>query len=318
MSDQATFRVAEHEAGERLDIVLAERLAVSRSQAGKRLAAGDVEVDGRPAAKGLKVQAGQRVRVAMPAERRRAAAPPAPPVRYEDDQLLVVSKPAGLVTHPGAGTPDGTLVQALEAAGVPLAPAGGDVRPGIVHRLDKDTSGLLVVAKSDGAFHGLVAALKDRRVERRYLALVEGSLPTTVGRVEAPIGRDPGDRKRFACVPDGKPAVTHWEQLADGPLPAPLEGHVALVRCRLGTGRTHQIRVHLAYAGHPVVGDRTYGARRDVPAHLDLERLFLHAHELRFTHPVTGADVAVTEPLPDDLAAALAGIGMEEPAGAGP
>ena len=213
MSDLATFVVGEAETGERLDVVLAERLAVSRSQAGKRLEAGEVEVDGQPAAKSLRVQAGQRVRVAMPAAVAPTPAPAAPPIRYEDEHLVVLSKPPGLVTHPGAGTPDGTLVEALEAAGVPLAPAGGDVRPGIVHRLDKDTSGLLVVAKTDPAFAGLVAALKARQVARRYLAVVEGRLPTPRGRVDAPIGRDPGDRKRFACVPDGKPAVTHWEQI---------------------------------------------------------------------------------------------------------
>ena len=313
MSELASFRIDEREAGERLDVVLAERLSLSRSQAGRRLAAGEVEVDGRPAVKGLRVQVGQQVRVAAPAGAPAAPAPPAPPTRYEDEHLLVVSKPAGLVVHPGAGTPDGTLVQALQAADTVLAPAGGDVRPGIVHRLDKDTSGLLVVAKSDDAFRGLVAALKERRVERRYLALVEGGLPTAIGRVEAPIGRDPANRKRFACVADGKPAVTHWEQLADAALPAPLDGRVALVRCRLETGRTHQIRVHLSYAGHPVVGDRTYGARRDVPDRLHLERFFLHADALRFVHPVTGEDVAVREPLPEDLRAALDAVGLVEP-----
>lgn len=313
MSEQATFVVGEEEAGERLDVVLAERLAVSRSQAGRRLEAGEVEVDGQPAVKSLRVQAGQRVRVAMPASAAPTPAPDAPPIRYEDEHLAVLSKPAGLVTHPGAGTPDGTLVQALQAAGVPLAPAGGAVRPGIVHRLDKDTSGLLVVAKTDVAFAGLVAALKEHRVERRYVAAVEGHLPTPRGRVDAPIGRDPGNRKRFACVPEGKRAVTHWEQLASAPVPEPLDGEVSLVRCRLETGRTHQIRVHLAYAGHPVVGDRVYGARRDLHPRLGLDRFFLHAHELAFTHPVTGEDVAVTEPLPADLRDALEELGMRPP-----
>lgn len=313
MTDQATFVVGEEEAGERLDVVLAERLAVSRSQAGKRLEAGEVEVDGQPAAKSLRVQAGQRVQVAMPADVAATPAPQAPPIRYEDEHLAVLSKPSGLVTHPGAGTPDGTLVEALAAAGVPLASAGGEVRPGIVHRLDKDTSGLLVVAKTDAAFAGLVAALKARRVERRYLAVVEGTMPTPRGRVDAPIGRDPRDRKRFACVSEGKPAVTHWEQLAAGPVPGPLDGEVSLLRCRLETGRTHQIRVHLAFAGHPVVADRTYGARRDLPPWLGLDRFFLHAHELSFTHPVTGQDVSVTEPLPSDLRSALDELGLGAP-----
>lgn len=313
MSEQASFVVGEEETGERLDVVLAERLAVSRSQAGKRLEAGEVEVDGQPAAKSLRLQAGQQVRIAMPEAATPTPAPEAPPIRYEDEHLLVISKPPGLVTHPGAGTPDGTLVEALTSAGIPLAAAGGEVRPGIVHRLDKDTSGLLVVAKTDAAFEGLVSAMKAHRVERRYLALVEGMLPTPRGRVDAPIGRDPGDRKRFACVAEGKPAVTHWEEVASGPVPEPLDGEVSLIGCRLETGRTHQIRVHLAYAGHPVVGDRTYGARRDLPPRLDLDRFFLHAHELAFTHPVTGDDVAVTEPLPADLRAALDELGMAPP-----
>jgi 23S rRNA pseudouridine1911/1915/1917 synthase len=298
--------VGPDEEGDRLDRVIADRLGVSRSQAAGRISAGRVRVDGRTADKSHRVAVGQTLEV-EPEPDVEHVAPPLPPVRYADDHLLVVSKPAGLVVHPGAGTPTGTLVQALEAAGVPLAPSDDPVRPGIVHRLDKETSGLLVIAKTAEARSGLVEALARHDVERRYLALVEGRLPTTRGRVDAPIGRDPTDRKRFACVEGGKRAVTHWEVRREG---AVGDVVVSLVSCRLETGRTHQIRVHLSHAGHPVVGDRRYGARRDLPTQLGLTRFALHAHELAFDHPVTGERVTVTEDLPDDLAHALAGAGL--------
>jgi 23S rRNA pseudouridine1911/1915/1917 synthase len=293
--------------GERLDRFLARRLAISRSQAAQRIADGLVTVGGRGVAKSHVLAAGEQVEVDEPAPIEHHA-PPLPPVRYRDEHVLVLSKPPGLVVHPGAGTPTGTLVQALQAEAVPLATGSDPSRPGIVHRLDKDTSGLMVVACSDQAYAGLVAALKRREVERRYLALVEGRLPTPRGRVDAPIGRDPRDRKRFACVPDGKPAVTHWRVVAEGRVD---DADVSLVECRLETGRTHQIRVHLSHAGHPVVGDRTYRARRDLPETLGLERFALHAHALSFRHPVGGDPVEVTEPLPEDIAGAVRAAGIE-------
>ena len=309
------FVADEDDAGARLDVALAGWLDESRSQATARLARGEVHVDGVPAGKSHRLRAGQVVVVAPPPEPATGAAGVAPPpIRYEDDDLLVVAKPAGMVVHPGVGNPAGTLVQTLAEARVPLAPAGGEERPGVVHRLDRDTSGLLIVAKTDAAHRGLVAQLRAREVDRRYVALVEGEMPAATGRVEAPIGRDPRDRKRFAALADGKHALTHWEVRATGRVGSSQDPvRLSLLVCRLETGRTHQIRVHLTFAGHPVVGDTTYGAREDLAPLLGLDRFFLHAFALRFRHPVSGAEVALVEPLPDDLAAALtsAGIGRE-------
>lgn len=289
-------------------MALARWLDEPRSRSAGRIDRGEVTVDGAPAKRSLRLEGREVVEVAPPPEEPAGAAGvPPPPVRYEDEHLLVVAKPAGLVVHPGVGHPAGTLVQALAAAGVPLAAGGGEGRPGVVHRLDRDTSGLLVVAKTDRAHAGLVDALRDRRVERGYLALVEGVPAAPTGRVEAPIGRDPRDRKRFAVVADGKPATTHWEVRGDGRAG---ERPVALLGCRLGTGRTHQIRVHLAFLGHPVVGDRTYGGSRPLAERLGLDRPFLHATRLAFDHPVTGRRLELVEPLPDDLATAAAASGV--------
>jgi 23S rRNA pseudouridine1911/1915/1917 synthase len=307
------FRVSTDEVGTRLDVLLADRLGGSRSAAAARVARGEVTIDGSPVAKSHRVAAGERVRITPPPEEDRSGAGvPMPPIRYEDDDLLVVAKPPGLVVHPGAGHAAGTLVQVLADAGMPLAPAGGEGRPGIVHRLDRDTSGLLVVAKTDAAFHGLVEALKARSVRRRYVALLEGRPPADRGRVEAPIGRDPKGRLRFAAIAEGKPATTHWE-VADTSVVPDVDAsgaRISLVTCRLETGRTHQIRVHMAYAGTPVVADHLYGARRDLAAALGLERFALHAARLGFTHPVTGEDVEVSEPLPADIVTAAEHAGL--------
>jgi 23S rRNA pseudouridine1911/1915/1917 synthase len=308
------FDVDERHAGSRLDVVVAEQLGESRSRAAGRIAAGEVEVDGRLVSKHQRLVAGQRVEIAEPpAPEATAPAPPLPPIRYEDEHLLVVAKPAGLVVHPGHGRPDGTLVDALVAAGVPLAAAGGDQRPGIVHRLDRDTSGLLLVAKTDRVHAALVEALRRREVERRYLALVDGEVAQARARVEAPIGRDPGDRLRFAVVADGKPATTRYERLAVGRADVAdgSRGEVTLLACRLETGRTHQIRVHLAATGHPVCADRTYGADVRISRVLGLARPFLHATSLALRHPITGAPLWLDEPVGDQLrrAADLAGVG---------
>jgi 23S rRNA pseudouridine1911/1915/1917 synthase len=309
------FRVAADEVGQRLDVVLADRLAVSRSRAAGRIAAGEVMVDGRPGRKQDRLVAGQRIEVAAAPEPATVTAPPLPPVRYRDEHLLVVAKPAGLVVHPGHGNASGTLVDALRAAGVPLAPSDDPDRPGIVHRLDRDTSGLLVVASSPAAYRGLVEALRTRSVTRRYLALVAGIPRDARGRIEAPIGRDPRSRTRFAVVAGGKPAVTRYRTVATGQAPglAPDAGAVALLACALETGRTHQLRVHLTRLGVPLVGDPVYGPRPGLAAALGLDRPFLHAAALGFAHPVTGAEVAVTEPLPDDLVAALGLAGITLP-----
>jgi 23S rRNA pseudouridine1911/1915/1917 synthase len=286
---------------------LAGILGASRSAAAGLINAGLVRVDGVSRPRSFRVVAGQMIEVAETT--REVSDPPAvPPVRFEDEYLLVIAKPAGVVVHPGAGNPDGTLVDGLRAAGVDLAPAGGLLRPGIVHRLDKDTSGLMVVAKTDAAYEGLVRALQRREVVRGYVAMVEGALPGRSGQVDAPIGRDPTSRVRFAVVADGRPAITHWDRLGSGVLAT---RPVTLTGCRLQTGRTHQIRVHMAYAGCPVVGDPTYGASQAVADAAGLARPFLHARRLGFTHPVTGQPVEVEEPLPSELEAAVRAAGAD-------
>jgi 23S rRNA pseudouridine1911/1915/1917 synthase len=290
-------------AGRRLDEVVAELAGTSRAQAARWASDGLVEVDGRPRPKSYRLRGGERLAWAPP---------PAPPdgdpvaedrpltVRHEDDHLLVVAKPPGLVVHPGPGHPTGTLVNALLGRpGASLSAGGGDAgRPGIVHRLDKDTSGLLLVAKDDATHQALARDLAAHRVERRYLALVQGRLPAETGTVDAPVGRHPRDRKRMAVVPGGRPAVTHWRVLETFPA-------VQLTEATLETGRTHQVRVHLASLRHPLAGDRTYGADPTLATRLGLTRPFLHAWRLGFTHPATAARVDLTDPLPPDLQAVL-------------
>jgi 23S rRNA pseudouridine1911/1915/1917 synthase len=278
--------------GERLDAFLAGPVG-SRARAQRLIEQGAVRVDGAVVPKRHRMRAGETVTV--------EAAPPAPvvpdavpadfAVAYEDDDLLVVDKPAGVVVHPARGHPTGTLVQAL--AGVA---AGGEAgRPGIVHRLDRDTSGLLVVARSPEAHRRLKAAIQARDVTREYLALVEGRPPARTGTIDAPIGRDRRVRTRMSTdTDDPREAVTHFaveEALA----------RTTLLRVRLETGRTHQIRAHLQAIDHPVAGDPEYGT----PGRLGLERQFLHAARLAFAQPFTGAAVDVASPLPADLAAAL-------------
>jgi 23S rRNA pseudouridine1911/1915/1917 synthase len=289
------LRAGPEDAGTRLDAFLAGPLG-SRARAQRLIEDGAVLVDGAAVRKRHAMAAGETVTVDAPAEPEtatRAIAPPAVPfaVRYEDADLLVVDKPAGVVVHPARGHREGTLAQAL--AGVA---AGGEAgRAGIVHRLDRDTSGLLVVARSPEAHRRLKAALQARAITREYLALVEGRPPARTGTIDAPIGRDRRHRTRMSTdTDDPRDAVTHFaveEALA----------LTTLLRVRLETGRTHQIRAHLQAIGHPVAGDPEYGA----PGRLGLERQFLHAARLRFAQPTTGAEVDVTSPLPGDLRAAL-------------
>jgi 23S rRNA pseudouridine1911/1915/1917 synthase len=298
--------------GHRLDVVVAALTGNSRSQAVAQITAGVVSLDGRSVGKQQRVRAGQRIDIEQPSVPEASGPPPPlPPVRFEDEHLLVVAKPAGMVVHPGHGQPDGTLVDALLGAGLPLAPAGGEERPGIVHRLDRGTSGLLVVAKTDAAHAGLVDALQRRDVSRRYVALAQGRPRARRGRIEAPLGRDPSDRTRFAVREDGKDAVTRYLVLGDTDLG---EGrHVSLLACALETGRTHQIRVHLSALGHPIVGDSTYRASAGMAERLGATRIALHAGRLAFRHPVTGIEVEVVEPVPDDLHAVLVRGGLDLP-----
>jgi len=279
-------------AGERLDVFLAGH-AGSRAAAQRLIDAGHVTVDGAVRAKRHVLTGGERVRVSEPHAAPEAEAPPAPfAIAWEDEHLLVVDKPPGVVVHPARGHRQGTLVQALAGRA-----AGGEdpERPGIVHRLDRDTSGLLVVARSEAAHAGLKAQLAARELVREYLALVEGRPPARRGTINAPLGRDRRVRTRISTDTDEpRAALTHFE--VEQALP-----HDTLLRVRLETGRTHQIRAHLLAIGHPVAGDPEYGAA----GRHGLERQFLHAARVAFTHPVTGAPIDVASPLPPDLEAAL-------------
>lgn len=308
MAQELRFTAAERDAGRRLDQVVAERAGLSRSAAARRIDEVAVTVDGHPVKRSAVLELGATVVVPAPASPPAVPPPPMPPVRYDDEHLLVVSKPPGLVVHPGAGHRGDTLVDAMRAAGERLAPGTADERPGIVHRLDRDTSGLLVVARDVPTRDGLIDQLRARTVLRRYEALVRGEPPATSGIVDAPIGRHPSDRQRFACVEGGRPARTHWEVVGTGvvePVAGRAHGRdsqrLSVVRCRLETGRTHQIRVHLQAIGNPVVGDDRYGAQPQADDDLDVPRLALHAATLGFVHPVTGERIELSEPVPADL-----------------
>jgi 23S rRNA pseudouridine1911/1915/1917 synthase len=288
------FSIAD-EAGSRLDRALAARSEIgTRSLAEQLVTSGAVTVDGAIRPKSHRLEPGSVVVVELPdADRGLVSEPVTVRVAYEDDQLAVVDKPAGIAMHPGAGTSAGTLAAQL----VTLGATGGDDpdRPGIVHRLDRDTSGLLVVARSEAAFTALREAIRRREVERRYLALVRGRPRSQTGRIDAPIGRDRRDpTKRSLDTDEPRDAVTWFEVVETLP-------EHTLLDVKLETGRTHQIRVHLAAIDLPVAGDPSYGVKDD----LGLRRQFLHAHRLRFKHPLTGADVDLESPLPEDLAAAL-------------
>ena len=311
-TDGALELVAGEDAAGRLDAWLAARMDVSRSRAAQWIEDGRVTLNGAPVRKKDPVSPGDRLQVTIPAPEPSDVAPEDIPLQivYQDADLAVIDKPAGLVVHPAAGHRGGTLVNALLHAIGDLSGIGGVLRPGIVHRLDRDTSGLLIVAKNDDAHRTLSHDLKLRKIKRAYLTACWGHLAEETVSVDAPIGRHHTDRKKMGVVPDGRPARTHFRRLerwraAD------------LLRAELETGRTHQIRVHLLHLGHPVVGDATYaparekgfggpergwaqGLARRVP------RQFLHAAELRFQHPRTREEMRFESPLPPDLAAAAA------------
>jgi 23S rRNA pseudouridine1911/1915/1917 synthase len=292
----------EAESHVRLDVLIAGQLGLSRTQSATLIANGNVSVDERREKASYRPVAGERIRVEIPPPARRDVLGEEIPLAivFEDEDVLVVDKPAGMVVHPAPGHWSGTLVNALKGRGGSLSAEGGEDREGIVHRLDKDTSGLLLVAKTDLAHRRLAAALAARRIVRRYAALAWGHLDRDRVTVEAPIGRDPRDRKRMAIVSTGRAAKTDFVRLAR-------YDSADLLRAHLHTGRTHQIRVHLASIGHPVVGDDTYGGGggRRLMA-LPPRRHFLHAAWLVFPHPATGATVDLRAPLPPDLARSLA------------
>ena len=293
--DIRTLQVNPENAGERLDAFLAEQLEdVTRSAAAKLCAGGSVTREGKPLAKNYRLTGGETIDVALPdPEPMDAVAQDIPlDVVYEDADVIVVNKPKGLVVHPAPGHPDGTLVNALlHHCGDSLSGIGGALRPGIVHRIDRDTSGLIIAAKNDYAHQHLSAQLQDHSLARTYECVVVGNLKADSGTVDAPIGRHPVDRKKMAVVANGRPAITHWEVIAR-------YGGYTHVRCRLETGRTHQIRVHMAHIGHPILGDTVYGAKKPVPG---LQGQCLHAVGLRFIHPRTGEVVECSCPLPEEF-----------------
>ena len=276
-------------AGQRLDSFLAAGMEeLTRSAAQRLIGEGRVSVNGRPAAKSYKIVGGETVQVALPEpEITDVVAQDIPlDVVYEDDDVIVVNKPVGLVVHPAPGHPDGTLVNALlHHCGDSLSGIGGEKRPGIVHRIDRDTSGLIIAAKNDLAHQALAAQLQDHSLARTYEAVVIGNLRQDTGTVDAPIGRHHTDRKKMAVTDHGgRNAVTHYEVLER------YQGYT-YVRCRLETGRTHQIRVHMAHIGHPIYGDTVYGAKKPAPG---MTGQCLHAVGLRFIHPRTGEPVEVS------------------------
>lgn len=290
---QELTATTEH-AGLRLDAFLSADGGLTRSQAARLIEEGRVCVNGRAAAKSARLAGGETVTVDIPEVRDTALVPQDIPldVVYEDEDVIVVNKPKGLVVHPAPGHPDGTLVNALlYHCGDSLSGIGGEKRPGIVHRIDRDTSGLIIAAKNDAAHLALSAQLKDHSLSRTYECLVTGSMKQNSGTVDAPIDRAPGDRKKMAVVSAGRRAVTHWEVIAR-------YSGVTHLRCRLETGRTHQIRVHMAYIGHPILGDTVYGAKKPVPG---LTGQCLHATGLRFVHPRTGQVVELHCPLPEEF-----------------
>ena len=289
------LRASEESKNQRLDAFLASSLdGLTRSQAARLIESGEVAVNGETAGKSYKLAGGEDIAVTLPEPEPVEAVPQDIPldVVYEDADVIVVNKPSGMVVHPAPGHPDGTLVNALlyHCAGT-LSGIGGALRPGIVHRIDRDTSGLIIAAKNDAAHQYLSAQLADHTLARTYECIVVGKLREDRGTVDAPIARHPTDRKRMAVVAGGREAVTHWEVIARYP------GYTH-VRCRLETGRTHQIRVHMAYIGHPILGDTVYGAKKEVPG---LTGQCLHAVGLRFLHPRTHEVVELSCPLPEEF-----------------
>jgi 23S rRNA pseudouridine1911/1915/1917 synthase len=308
-SDYYEHLVAADEAGQRLDALLGSlEFLASRSAASRLIDDGLVFVDGHSAPKSHIVKVGERVEVEVPGwDRGELVAEDIPlDIRYEDDHMIVLSKQAGLVVHPAQGHWTGTLVHALLAHSDDLGTLQGEDRPGIVHRLDKDTSGLMMVAKSDEAQVALQEAIKVRAIDRRYLTLVHGRIAPDSGLIDAPLARDPRERMKIAVSdqPTAKQAVTTFRVLERFEA-GRFDDGFTLLECKLYTGRTHQIRVHMAYIDHPCVGDQVYGQRK-VKADLGLERQFLHSYRLSLAHPITGEQFSFLDAPPEDLASRLA------------
>ena len=303
MNNQELF-VAEKEY-RRLDLCLSEVTELSRSRAQSLIEAGLVTLNGRPCRQKDGVRPGDTVRYTLPEAKPIELLPENIPldIVYEDDDICVINKPRGMVVHPAVGNESGTLVNALLYHFGALSTIGGEIRPGIVHRIDKMTSGLLVVAKNDAAHEGLARQFADHSAHRSYIALVAGNIKEDTGTVDAPIGRHPTDRKRMAVVPNGRRAVTHFQVEARF-------SAMTLLSLELETGRTHQIRVHMAHIHHPIIGDTVYSTGKN---NLGLEGQALHGWRLRLIHPKTGERMAFFAPLPEDMVLALKRLGYTEP-----
>lgn len=305
MTTETILLIAETEAS-RIDAYLAANTDLTRSKIQKLIKDGAVALNGKACKASSAVCAGDSIRILVPeTDGDRLPEPENIPldVVYEDDDLAVINKPKGMVVHPAPGNSSGTLVNALLYRFQTLSGADGEIRPGIVHRIDRMTSGLLVVAKNDFAHEALARQFAEHTAHREYLCLVHGNLKEDSGTVDAPIGRHKTDRKRMAVTEDGRRAVTHWHVLERF-------GTETLLDVRLETGRTHQIRVHMAYIKHPILGDEVYGS----PApKLGLNGQALHGYRLTFSHPRTGETMAFTAPLPDDFITALVRLGGSVP-----
>jgi 23S rRNA pseudouridine1911/1915/1917 synthase len=300
-SSQRRVPVPEGLDGERLDAALARMFGLSRASAAELISSGQVLLGGRTAAKSERVPAGEWLDVTLPAAAPAAPVPRAVPglaVVYEDDDIVVVDKPRGVAAHPTPGWTGPTVLEGLLAAGHTIATSGAAERQGIVHRLDANTTGLMVLAKSEPAYSALKQAFREREVDKRYHALVQGHPDPLRGTIDAPIGRHPSGDGRFAVVAGGRPSVTHYDTLEA------FRG-ASLAEIVLETGRTHQIRVHMAALRHPCAGDRLYGADPVFAEHLGLTRQWLHAVELGFAHPADGRRMDFTSGYPEDLAHAL-------------
>ena len=307
-SNLLAIEVQDADKGTRLDQFVATNAEMTRSAAARLIEDGSVTVNGKTVAKNYKVSKGDVVELTMPEPEAAEALPENIPldIVYEDDDIIVINKPIGMVVHPAAGNPTGTLVNALlYHCGSSLSGVGGVIRPGIVHRIDKDTSGLLVVAKNDEAHLNLSAQLKEHHVSRIYTAIAVGNFREEEGTVDAPIGRHPVDRKKMAVIHNSelrsRDAVTHWSVMARGEADG---NSFTLLRCQLETGRTHQIRVHMASVGHPLLGDAVYGGantRFESRHRASIVGQCLHAGELHLTHPRTGKEMQFTAPMPQNM-----------------
>lgn len=295
MGREIEFGVGAQDAGARLDSFVAGRpgVGITRSQVQRLIQDGSILVNGGRSKPGYRVKAGDAIEVRIPEPEPWYVEPQdiLLPVVYEDSDVIVIDKPRGMVVHPAAGHRKGTLANFLVARCPDLVGIGGTLRPGIVHRLDRDTTGLMVVAKTERAYHELARQLKERVMQREYLALVHGHPTPAKGRIELPIGRHPANRKKMGVVDGGRRAITNYEVVERFP-------RHALVRVQLETGRTHQIRVHMSHMGWPVVGDRVYGRKKET---YGLEGQALHAARLRFRHPSTGAPMELDKSPPEDM-----------------